>query len=181
MYAFECNPDGIEECKKNNPGHIRLIEKAVSCSDDHITFLPFDKEKQNNIGASSIYEIDFVTSRSKNDGDQGKSDVQKRIQVPSVRLDTFCLQEKVIPDVIFMDVQEAELEVLRSGFTILSEVKQIVTECSIQSTYKGGTNIFELIDFLEGLNFELISHNKSKIQKSHFYKAEDFVFKNKNY
>jgi sulfatase maturation enzyme AslB (radical SAM superfamily) len=39
----------------------------------------------------------------------------------------FCSENKVVPDAIFMDVQEAELDVLKSGESILEKVKYALT------------------------------------------------------
>jgi len=65
-YSFECNPDCLIECKKNKENfnqdennRIILVKKAVSIDNKKILFRPFDLTIYNNMGASSILEIDF--------------------------------------------------------------------------------------------------------------------------
>lgn len=178
VYSFECNPDCIEECKKNykDKDNIVLVEKAVSQKDDFITFRPFNLNKYNNMGASSMFEIDFST-RNHNDTDYGKVDIQDIIKVPSIRIDTFCKENNLVPDVIFMDVQESELEVLKSASSYLKKIKYIVTEASTKSTYKGGCDIVDINDFLVSEGFELISHPTSIINRTDYFSSLDIVYK----
>ena len=62
IYSFECNPDCIIECKKNlkDIKDIILIEKAVSIEDKNIKFYPFDLNKYDNKGASSLLKIEIL-------------------------------------------------------------------------------------------------------------------------
>jgi FkbM family methyltransferase len=116
--SFECNPDCIIECKKNVIGNnsILLIEKAVHDHNGIVSFYPFKRNVYDNIGASSLFEIDFTTNRVKTDPDYGRSNVQDKISVESIRLDTYIQQtNNIVPDIICMDVQEAELLVLKSN------------------------------------------------------------------
>lgn len=154
--AFECNPDGIIECKKNiNTDRVTLIESAVSNVDGIVKFYPFDVTKYNNIGASSLFEIDFITNRATTDPDYGKRDIQSEIDVRSVRLDTF-LQTNTSPDLICMDVQESELLVLEGLGERLKDVKYIITEASLTPTYKGGCDFFKLDSYLKSQGFQFI-------------------------
>ena len=184
VISFECNPDCIEECKKNksifNNDNIILIEKAVSRVDGYIKFLSIDLDKYDNMGASSIFELDFITSRNTSDPDYHKSNVQKLVKAPSIRFDTFCKENNIIPDAIFMDVQEAELEVLSSASDYLKNVKYIVTEVSRKSTYKGGCNIVSLNNFLENKGFQILSHTPDIISETEYFSYLDCVYINKS-
>ena len=116
---------------------IILIEKAVSINNGKITFRPFDLSKYDNMGASSIFEIDF-SNRSKNDGDYNRGSVQTIIEVDGIRLDTYMEDEKISRiDLLCIDLQGYELLALKSLGEKIKNVKYIITECSIQSTYKG--------------------------------------------
>lgn len=182
VYAFECNPDCITECMKNNFNkNVTLIKKAVSQIDGKISFKSFDLSKYNNMGASSIYEIDFTSNRPVYDPDYGRKNVQKIVEVDSCRLHTFCNENNVVPDAIFMDVQEAELEVLKSGESILSSVKYIVFEASNKPTYIGGCSYKDIHDYLTGKGFEYKSDNMPASQKNNFnWGFCDFLYINKN-
>ena len=154
VYAFECNPDCLLECKKNKNENVILIEKAVSLDDGQITFYPFDLNVYNNMGASSILKIDF-SMRNKNDPDYNRPNPQKEIIVDSTRLDTFIDSiGGILPELICIDLQGYELQALKSLGDKIKNVKYIITECSIQSTYIGGSSFVELYEYLKLYGFE---------------------------
>jgi len=162
VFAFECNPDCIAECKKTlqrTDKPITLLETAVFNEDTTITFRPFLKERYDNIGSSSLFEIDFVSSRTPADDDYGKKDVQGMIDVKAIRLDSFIKQNNCIPDVICMDIQEAELLALQGLGEMIKHVKFIIFEGSMKNTYKGGCTFSDVHDYLVAHNFRFITSN----------------------
>jgi FkbM family methyltransferase len=167
IYAFECNPDCLIECKKqilncdnNVKDKIVLVEKAVSLTDGYITFYPFDLTKYNNMGASSMLKIDF-SLRDINDPDYNRENPQKEVSVPGTRLDTFMNHNHISNiDLLCIDLQGYEMNAIKSLGTYLRKVKYIITECSIQSTYINGTTFKELNDYLSGYNFQYVSSNR---------------------
>ena len=167
IYSFECNTDSLIECNKNllkleedKKKKIFLIDKAVSIVDEDVTFYPFDLQKYNNMGASSMLKIDF-SNRSKDDPDYNLPNPQKEIKVNGIRLDTFMDENKIENiDLLCMDLQGYELYALKSLGDKLHNVKYIITECSIKSTYTNGTNFKELNDYLNKYNFKYISSNR---------------------
>ena len=182
VYSFECNPDCIRECLKNNTDdRVSLIQKAVCEKDGKISFMAFDLNKYNNMGASSIYEIDFTSNRPVYDPDYGRKDVQKTVEVDACRLDTFCNEQNIIPDAIFMDVQEAELVVLKSMGDLLKKVKYIIFEASNTSTYKGGCCYNDIDLFLKENGFDYRTDNMPESQKNNFnWGFCDWLYINKN-
>lgn len=65
IYAFECNPNTLDICKKNielYSDRITLIEGAVCDYDGNITFYPINQDKtittwsDGNPGASSLFK-----------------------------------------------------------------------------------------------------------------------------
>jgi len=166
VYAFECNPDCLVECTKNiltldkeTKDNLVLVDRAVSLSDGDVTFFPFDLTKYNNMGSSSLLKIDF-SKRNEDDPDYNRENPQSEIKVRGTRLDTF-LQENSIPniDLLCIDLQGYELNALKSLGESLHNVKYIITECSIQSTYTGGATFLELYEYLRQYNFEYVSSN----------------------
>lgn len=166
VYAFECNPDCLVECKKNikildmeTRDKLFLVESAVSLSDGDVSFFPFDLTKYNNMGSSSMLKIDF-SKRNQDDPDYNRENPQSEIVVRGTRLDTF-LQKNTIPniDLLCIDLQGYELNALKSLGESLHNVKYIITECSIQSTYMGGATFTELYEYLMQYNFEYVSSN----------------------
>lgn len=167
VYAFECNHDCLIECHKNinnldkdKKNRIFLIDKAVSINNNKVSFYPFDLQKYNNMGASSMLKIDF-SLRNKNDPDYNKENPQKEIIVDGIRLDTF-IDENYIKniDLLCIDLQGYELNAIKSLGNHLHKVKYIITECSIMSTYTNGATFNELNDYLSNYNFKYISSNK---------------------
>jgi hypothetical protein len=166
VYSFECNPDGLIECNKNlsnleedKKKRIFLIDKAVSTVNGDVTFYPFDLQKYNNKGASSMLKIDF-TIRNKDDPDYNLPNPQKEIKVNGTRLDTFMDENQIKNiDLLCIDLQGYELNALKSLGNHLHNVKYIITECSIVSTYTNGSTFKELNEYLSNYNFKYDSSN----------------------
>ena len=166
-YAFECNPDCLIECYNNidkldeiQKKRLFLVDKAVSINNNKVSFYPFDLQKYNNMGASSMLKIDF-SFRNKDDPDYNRENPQKEIIVDGIRLDTF-IDENYIEniDLLCIDLQGYELNAIKSLGDQLHKVKYIITECSIMTTYTGGANFNELNNYLTNYNFKYISSNK---------------------
>jgi len=166
-HSFECNPDCLIECKnnfqkmnENNKKKIMLVEKAVSLSTEKITFYPFDLNKYDNMGASSMFEIDF-SNRHPNDPDYNKKNVQNKIQVDGIRMDKYMIDNNIKNvDLLCMDLQGYELNALKSFGENIKNIKYIITECQINSTYIGGTNFYDLNKYLKENGFKYIASNK---------------------
>jgi len=167
VYSFECNPDCLIECHKNiyqldedKKKRLILIDKAVSINNSKVSFYPFDLQKYNNMGASSMLKIDF-SRRRKNDPDYNRENPQKEIIVDGIRLNNF-IDENYIEniDLLCIDLQGYELNAIKSLGNYLHKVKYIITECSIMSTYNDGATFSELNDYLSNYNFKYISSNK---------------------
>jgi FkbM family methyltransferase len=166
LYAFECNPDcliecntQLQQCDQLAKDHITLVDKAVSLTDDDISFFAFDLTKYNNMGASSMFKIDFST-RNKRDPDYNRENPQKEVKVKGVRLDTFMRDNGISTiDFLCMDLQGYELNALKSLGEDLRNVKYIITETSIQSTYIGGATFAELNAYLSRYGFTYESSN----------------------
>jgi len=167
VYAFECNPDCLIHCKQNLyeasniiKENVCLVENAVSLENQDITFYPFDLTKYNNMGSSSMFKIDF-SLRDPNDPDYRRENPQKEITVKGKRLDTF-MEENGLQsvDLLCIDLQGYELNALKSLGDKLKNVKYIITECSIVSTYIEGATFVELNRFLNENNFIYVSSNK---------------------
>jgi hypothetical protein len=72
------------------------------------------------------------------------------------------MKEHAIPniDLLCIDLQGYELNAIKSLGSKLQDVKYIITECSIQSTYIGGTTFKELSEYLGIYGFTYISSNR---------------------
>jgi FkbM family methyltransferase len=157
IYSFECNPDCLIDCKNNkkNYDNIILIEKAVSINNEIINFYPFDLNKYDNKGASSLLKIDF-SNRDLNDPDYNRENPQLEIKVEGIRLDTFMDNNNIDRiDLLCIDLQGYELLALQSLSDKIKNVKYIIVEVSFKQTYIDGCSFEQIHNFLKYNNFTL--------------------------
>jgi FkbM family methyltransferase len=168
VYAFECNPDCLEQCEINyknideyTRSKITLVKNAVCETNGPVSFFPFDLSKYDNMGSSSMLKIDF-SRRTTADPDYNRPNPQKEIVVEGIRLDTFMDNNNINNvDMLCIDLQGYELCALKSMGSKLNSVKYIITECSIDNTYINGANFVELDNYLKSYGFEYRCSNSS--------------------
>ena len=154
IYSFECNTNTLAQCKQatSKYSNIVLTPKAVSDYDGTITFYPIDKEKtvttweDGNQGASSL-----LKASGKYELEQY---VQQKSQAQCVRLDSF-LDEYNIPsiDILWMDVQGAELMALKGLGKRLHDVRVIQCEVEMIEIYNGQPLFHDIKKFLVSHGF----------------------------
>jgi FkbM family methyltransferase len=169
IHCFEPIPETAEWCKKNikDRNNIIFYEKAIGSIDGQIKF---HKVINGNIGASSLY-------KANDNHHYGKSYVQEEIQIDCIRGDSFLKNNSIEKiDLIWMDVQGAEIEVLKSFNKNLYNIKAVHSEVGLDRVYKNATIKKELINFMEDNDFfvECCLSNDLGIE-------EDIVFINKKF
>jgi len=146
VYAFECNPESIEVCKKNIKGtDIILIKKAVSNKNGKAKFYATDMDlsTDKNIGASSL-----LFHRNQ------KTYIQKQIEVDTIRLDTWMNEigiEEI--DLLCMDLQSAEPLALEGLGEKIHTIRYIISEVATVSYYHGDILKLEFLKLMEGYGF----------------------------
>jgi FkbM family methyltransferase len=176
IYAFEANSASYQVCLENTKDidSIQVINKAVNSYDGVCTFRPINPEKtvttwfDGNRGASSLF-------KANGSYDHIEKYVQDDVEVPCTRLDTFCKEnciDKV--DLIWMDLQGAELIALESLGDILSTVQVIHTELEINPMYEGQCLYDDVNKFLSEYGFIRV-HGNTSVEF-----GTDFIFVNKN-
>jgi len=176
IYAFECNPNTIDICKKNIENYkdrIILIEGCVCDYNGTIKFHPINKEKtittwlDGNQGASSMF---------KSNGQYPyKMYVQDEITTDCHRLDSIIDKYGISKvDIIWMDIQGAELLALKGMGNNLQNVKYIHTEISHKEIYSGQVMFDELNNFMLTNNFVI----KNNLSLSGW--QEDAIYENIN-
>lgn len=173
VFAFEGSPDNHKLMERHNDDpRVQMVRSVVSTVDGPVTFHPFNLSLYSNRGASSLFMIDFA-SRDPRDKDFNRSAVQYSAAVPSTRLDTFMTKIGASHlDLLCMDVQEAELEVVKSLGSMISQVQFIVSEVSTASTYIGGSNFSALHDYLTAHGFAYVA-GKQPSSRMHFRELPD--------
>lgn len=157
IYAFECNPNTLEICRnniKNYTDRITLIEGAVSDYDGDIDFYPIDQKntitswQDGNPGASSLFVNNGTYEHERY--------VQYKIKTKCHRLDTIMFKNGIPRvDLIWMDLQGAELIALKGLGHYIDTVKCIYTEVSHKEIYTGQVMYNELHCFMISKKFIL--------------------------
>jgi len=169
IHCFEPVPETANWCRGNikDKENILFYQKAIGSIDGSVKF---HKVVNGNIGASSLY-------RTNSEHHHGRTWAQEEIEVQCVRGDSF-LKENAISqiDLIWMDVQGAEIEVLDSFGSNLENIKAIHSEVGLDKIYEKSTVKRELINFMEEKGFlvECCLPNELGIE-------EDIVFINKKF
>lgn len=175
IYAFECNPNTIDICKKNIEQYsdrITLIEGAVCDYNGNVTFYPINQQKtittwkDGNPGASSIFKSNSKYTI--------ETYVQDEITTQCHRLDSV-MDKYCIPkvDIIWMDLQGAELLALKGLGNYLDNVKYINTEVSYKEMYTGQVMFDELNNYILSNNF-IIKNNLS------LHNWQEVIYEKKN-
>lgn len=156
VFAFECNPATLPACREavRDVGDVTLVESAVSDRDGPVAFYAIDQEKtrttwaDGNPGASSLLRA--------SGNYPVENYVQQELTVPSVRLDTFMASHpgRTI-DLLWMDIQGAEVSALLGAGELLGSVKVIHTEVEFLDVYAGQPLFWDVWRFLRRRGFVL--------------------------
>ncbi|OGA06113.1 MAG: hypothetical protein A3D95_00885 [Betaproteobacteria bacterium RIFCSPHIGHO2_12_FULL_69_13] len=150
IFAFECHPELLPACRDALAPFrgIELVPRAVSLVTGRIPFFPIDHARSRvdspdgNPGASSILRASgkYVC----------ETYVQNEVTVPSTRLDHFCAQRGIAhPDLMWMDIQGAELDALRSLGARLASCSLLHVEVEFVEIYAGQALFPEVREYLE--------------------------------
>lgn len=158
VVAIECNPETLEECRRTcaRNSRVTLIAKAVNSYTGRCAFYPIDTKrtittwKDGNPGASSLFRAT---------GDYPyETFVQRETEVDCTRLDDLCRELRIDTiDVIWMDLQGAELLALGSGGDLLDKVRFIYTEVTHKPIYHGQCMFDEVEAFMIARGFRRIT------------------------
>jgi FkbM family methyltransferase len=157
----------------------RIISAAASDRNGTITL----NVHEDLVGSSSYKEIEGLTEGSNVDGIE-------RI-VPSITLNAVCKREETKgPYLIKVDVQGAEIDVLKGASDILSETEFIILEVSLFKFFIGGPELIEVIIFMKeqgfvcydiyGLIYRLLDNALSQVDMA-FVKESGMFRRNHSY
>ena len=160
IYAFECNPNTLNLCEENiipYQDRITLIKGAVCDYDGNITFYPINQEKtkttwkDGNPGASSLFKSNGKYTI--------EHYVQDEITTNCHRLDTIMNKHNIhCVDIIWMDLQGAELLALKGLGDKLCCVEYIYTEVTHKEMYTEQVMYKELNDYITKYNFSILNN-----------------------
>ncbi len=176
VYAFECNPPAIKLCEQNigNLADIILVPKAVSDVNGKIDFFAIDPEKSitrqsdGNIGASSLFIANPAFPHEKY--------YQNKITVESITLERWAEEVGVRDiDILWIDLQGAELKAFQGMGPLLSRTKIIFTEVEFKEMYLGQPLFSEVDRYLTANGFYLLKLHPSDWFGNALYVRKDNV------
>jgi len=158
IFAFECNPDTLPLCRDSVGGidKIHLLECAVSDKAGSVTFFKIDPSRtrttwsDGNPGASSLLQAS---------GNYPVEDyAQTAVTVASVTLSEFMASAGLDAiDLLWMDIQGAELLALEGLVPSIGQVKMIDLEVEFIEVYIGQPVWADVYRFLKKHGFRLLT------------------------
>lgn len=157
LHIFEPNPFAIKICKKNiseynGDNNIFLNEIALSNKPGDVSFYPVNPKTsvKNDIGLSSMLKVnpEYTKRRGKVEQDE--------ITVEASTADIY-FESKEKPNILWIDVEGAELLVLEGAINTLKSVELIHIEVSFRPMHVGKPLFHEIDQFLIENNFKLSS------------------------
>jgi len=146
VVVFEPGENNLKYIQANTLGlpSIEIVKSAVSNTDGTATFFEESLTGQNN-SLVVDYKVFY-----KNRANAYSSAKYSRREVATVRLDTFCNERELSPNVIKIDIEGAELMALESGSQMFTKSKPLLmVEVTRQEK--------QVFDFLTGLGYQLFS------------------------
>lgn len=160
VYCFEPEPRAIARfnAKVGQRSNVNLFEIALSDHNGDITFYQSGGQRDEkpakampqgwDLSGSIRQPKDHLTVYPWVTFDQS-------ITVKTATLDTWCKEHGIeVIDFIWMDVQGAEIDVLRGGMNTLSKTRFIYTEYSNTELYEGQYTLKQLLKHLK--NFKVL-------------------------
>jgi FkbM family methyltransferase len=173
LHVFEPNPSAAEICRENlakftdgQGSEIALFnEVAVTDKVAKLKFYPVNVNLSENkdIGFSSLFQINPDYTRRRG------SIVQDEVIVDSTTLDDYFIG-KENPDILWIDVEGAELQVFRGATRVLATVKLIHVEVSFRPMQIGKPLFWELSQYLRSQGFSFHSFMEIGAWKAFLYR-----------
>jgi len=154
IFSFECNPDALPVCRAKIAGMsgITLTEKALTDSIGEISFFKtVDKHDGSwNPGASSIFKANEDYPLEKYS--------QQEIKVPSSTLEAEMKRLSVDhADMLWTDIQGAELKMLKGAGAFLGKISLIHAEVEFFEQYHGQPLFSDILAYLNSQGFSLLT------------------------
>jgi len=155
VFAFEAHPESFEKCRRKAAayGNISVTFGAVHEFDGQTPFFPVI---DGNVGASSVFRFD-------NHSGYPSQHQQTEITVPAIRLDTWAAHHGIDHfDLVWMDLQGAELLALRGMGRLLETVSSLYLEVEFKPLYHGQPVYTDVDRYLAAHGFECLEVRQQK-------------------
>ena len=151
LHVFEPNPAAAAICRMNLervPGDVHFNELAVSDGSGKLPFYPVNPDLSDNkdIGFSSLFPVnpDYMRRRGHISQDE--------VIVTATTLDEY-FTDKQQPDLLWIDVEGAELKVFSGATNVLRNVAVIYVEVSFRPMQIGKPLFGDIHQFLKKNDF----------------------------
>ena len=176
VYAFEASRQNCERCTKTYMAQPYSVRSRIGLSNvaltDETGFMQFwAVDEEAALAAKDKVNWGMGSMLKLKDPDMWpwEHNAQVAIDVMGYRLEDWCREAKVDSvDAIWMDVQGAELKVLRGAGKILENIQAIMTEAGVEAYYDGHQLKPELDQFLSEQGFFEL---ESARQQAHRYEV----------
>ncbi|BCX15610.1 MAG: hypothetical protein KatS3mg097_502 [Candidatus Parcubacteria bacterium] len=183
VFAFEPDRGVLEILKKNKRENIEIIPKAVGSFNGKTKFYSFDllSSGVSTLNIENLKKIPLTQQKP------------NEYEVEVITLDSFCEENKIIPDFIKIDVEGAEEDVLRGSTKLLKNKSPIIAlEIWFRPTppenYLNAVNILKNNEFkmfaitengdLEEVNYDNIFEYFKKLEERYKKINQGIVFDN---
>ncbi len=173
LHVFEPNPGAAGICRQNlskfmdghPPEFVLFNEMAVSDRAGQLKFYPVNAGLSENkdIGFSSLFQInpDYTRRRGRI--------IQDEVIVNATTLDDY-FTGRQDPDILWVDVEGAELLVFRGATRVLSAVKLIHVEVSFRPMQVGKPLFWEIARYLKSQGFSFHSFMEISAVRAFLYR-----------
>jgi len=164
IIGFEPNPIPFERAIRNAEGYPNVTIENIGFSEqaEELDFYVTD-----NLVSSSLYRST----------DESEFRFEKTIKVNVITLDQFFENHENIL-LLKLDVQGAELKILKGATKTLKKTRLVLTEVIISDFYEGGCLYFEVDSYMRGAGFEI--HSIICDYNNEGSKYFDILYVNKN-
>ncbi len=172
VFAFECNPDILDVCKKNigSNQNVTLVPCAVWNKTGPVSFFPMVETPSvfYNPGASSCFKVDREGHH--------KTYIQAETTVPAIRLDEWLKSKEIDSiDMLCIDAQGAALQVLEGMGKYLDTVNYIITEIEHKTIYAGETLYPDVAAFLDMHGFQMYVGSINRFFGDYLFIRKDLI------
>jgi len=181
IYAFEPLPDNISLIEANylkyGIANARIFNKALSDKNGTATFFVSDGRPPDAVDSDWDYgnKSSSLLAPSKHLEAAAFISFDKKIEVETITISTFCKQEKLNDiDFIHMDVQGAELMVLQGAEEFIASIKVIWLEVSIIDYYKDQPLASDVKKFMDKNGFVLLKDDVNGMQGDQMFVSKIF-------
>jgi FkbM family methyltransferase len=173
LHVFEPNPSAARICRQNlsnfakgdRPEIALFNEMAVTDRVGQLKFYPVNVSLSENkdIGFSSLFQInpDYTRRRGRI--------VQDEVIVNATTLDDY-FAGKQNPDILWVDVEGAELQVFRGATRVLTTVRLIHVEVSFRPMQVGKPLFWELSRYLREQQFSFYGFMEISAARAFLYR-----------